>query len=97
MSDMKGKTLVITGATKGIGKAVAEKFAQNGVNIAFTYNSNKEAAIEIAADLESKYGVKAKAYPLNILELDEFTYKDRDDIINTSAIGVMKKALKDRE
>ena len=72
MSDMKGKTLVITGATKGIGKAVAEKFAQNGVNIAFTYNSNEEVANEIAADLESKYGIKAKAYPLNILELDGF-------------------------
>lgn len=72
MSNMKGKTLVITGATKGIGKSVAEKFAQNGINIAFTYNSNKEAADVIAADLESKYGVKARAYPLNILELDEF-------------------------
>ena len=72
MSNMKGKTLVITGATKGIGKAVAEKFAQNGVNIAFTYNSNKESAQVIAADLESKYGVKARAYPLNILELDGF-------------------------
>ena len=58
MSNMQGKTLVITGATKGIGKAVAEKFAQNGVNIAFTYNSNKEAADEISADLTEKYGVK---------------------------------------
>ena len=67
MSNMKGKTVVITGATKGIGKAVAEKFASNGVNVAFTYNSNKEAADEIAADLTSKYGVKEKAYPLNIL------------------------------
>jgi len=64
MSEMKGKTLVITGATKGIGKAVAEKFAQNGVNIAFTYNSNKEAADAIAADLESKYGIKARAYSI---------------------------------
>jgi 7-alpha-hydroxysteroid dehydrogenase len=69
---MKGKTLVITGATKGIGKAIAEKFAQNGVDIAFTYNSNVDVANEIAADLTKKYGVKAKAYPLNILEPDEF-------------------------
>jgi len=69
---MKGKTVVVTGATKGIGKAIVEKFASQGVNVAFTYNSNVEAANEIAVNLESKYGVKAKAYPLNILELDEF-------------------------
>jgi len=72
MSNMKGKTLVITGATKGIGQAIAEKFAQNGVNIAFTYNSNVDIANEIAANLEKKYGIKAKAYPLNILEPTEF-------------------------
>jgi len=69
---MKGKTLVITGATKGIGKATAEKFAQNGVNIAFTYNSSKEIADEIAKDLEAKYSIKAKAYPLDILDTDQF-------------------------
>ena len=72
MSDMKGKTLVITGATKGIGKATAEKFAQHGVNVAFTYNSNKEVAEEIAKDLESKYGIKARAYKLDILDTDQF-------------------------
>ncbi len=72
MGEMKGKTVVITGATKGIGKACAEKFASNGVNVAFTYNSNKEAADQIAADLESKYGIKAKAYPLDILDTDQF-------------------------
>ncbi|MDQ1298282.1 MAG: 7-alpha-hydroxysteroid dehydrogenase [Campylobacterota bacterium] len=72
MTNMKGKTLVITGATKGIGQAIAEKFAQNGVNIAFTYNSNAETAAVLAQELESKYGIKARAYPLNILETDEF-------------------------
>ena len=72
MSDMKGKTLVITGATKGIGKATAEKFAQHGVNVAFTYNSNREVAEEIAKDLESKYGIKARAYKLDILDTDQF-------------------------
>ncbi|MBV5320344.1 MAG: enoyl-ACP reductase [Sulfuricurvum sp.] len=72
MSNMKGKTLVITGATKGIGQAIAEKFAQQGVNIAFTYNSNGETAAILAQELESKYNIKARSYPLNILEPDEF-------------------------
>ena len=72
MSNMKGKTLVITGATKGIGQAIAEKFAQQGVNIAFTYNSNAQTAAVLASELETKYGIKARAYPLNILETDEF-------------------------
>ena len=71
---MTKKTLVISGATRGIGKAIAYRFAKEGVNIAFTYNSNEEMANEIAKDLEEKYKIKAKAYPLNILEPNE--YKD---------------------
>jgi len=62
------KTLVITGATKGIGKACAYRFAKEGINIAFTYNSNEEIAKEIAEDLEATYGIKARYYPYNILE-----------------------------
>lgn len=62
------KTLVITGATKGIGKACAYRFAQEGVNIAFTYNSNKEIAKTIADDLKTTYGIQAKYYPYDILE-----------------------------
>ena len=65
---MSNKTLVITGATKGIGKACAYRFAKEGINIAFTYNSNEESAKEIAADLEEKFGIKARYYPFNILE-----------------------------
>ncbi|MGB5866297.1 MAG: enoyl-ACP reductase [Arcobacteraceae bacterium] len=65
---MSNKTLVITGATKGIGKACAYRFAKEGINIAFTYNSNEESAKVIAADLEAKFGVKARYYPYNILE-----------------------------
>jgi len=62
------KTLVITGGTKGIGKACAYKFASNGINVAFTYNSNEEIAKEIVTDLEAKFGIKAKCYAYNILE-----------------------------
>ncbi|AZV46651.1 7-alpha-hydroxysteroid dehydrogenase [Nautilia sp. PV-1] len=71
---MKGKTLVISGATRGIGKAIAERFAKEGVNIAFTYNSNQEIAENLAKEWQEKYGIKAKAYKLNILEPE--TYKD---------------------
>ncbi len=68
----KGKTLVITGATKGIGRATAEKFASERVNIAFTYNSDKAVADAIAQELERRYDIRARAYPLNILDLDQF-------------------------
>ncbi len=71
---MRGKTLVISGATKGIGKAIAYRFAQEGVNIAFTYNSNEEEANKIVDDLQEKYKIKARAYQLDILE--PLTYKD---------------------
>ena len=69
---MKGKTLVISGATKGIGKAIAYRFAKSGINIAFTYNSNEEIAKEIAKDLEKTYNIKAKYYPLDILEPNNY-------------------------
>ena len=74
MKSMQGKTLVISGATRGIGKAILYRFAQNGVNIAFTYNKNEEEANKIIADVESKYGIKARAYALNVLEPE--TYKE---------------------
>lgn len=69
---MKGKTLVISGATRGIGKAILYKFAQNGVNIAFTYNKNEEEATKIAKDVEQKYSIQAKYYPLNVLEPEQY-------------------------
>jgi len=71
---LKSRTLVISGATRGIGKAIAERFAKEGINVAFTYNSNEEIANNLAKEWEEKYGIKAKAYKLNILEPE--TYKD---------------------
>lgn len=69
---MNGKTLLISGGTRGIGKAIVYAFAKEGCNVAFTYNSNAEIAQEIANDVEKNHGVKCRAYPLNILEPDEY-------------------------
>ena len=69
---MRGKTLVISGGTRGIGQAIVYEFAREGVNIEFTYNSNEELALEQVKDLETNYGIKAKAYPFNILEPEKY-------------------------
>ncbi len=62
---LKGKSALITGATRGIGKGIAENFAKNGCNIAFTFASSVEKAKAFEAELSEKYGVKAKGYQSN--------------------------------
>ena len=71
---MTGKTLFVSGGTRGIGKAIVYAFASRGCNVAFTYASNADIAAEIIADIEAQYGVKSHAYKLDILE--PLTYKD---------------------
>jgi 3-oxoacyl-[acyl-carrier protein] reductase len=66
MKLLQGKTAIITGAARGIGEAVAIKFAEHGANIAFTFIS--DSSKDKAAALEQKLialGVKAKAYQSN--------------------------------
>jgi 3-oxoacyl-[acyl-carrier protein] reductase len=61
-SMLQGKTALITGASRGIGKGIAEIFAQNGCNIAFTFASSVEKARAFEQELTSLYGVKVKGY-----------------------------------
>lgn len=61
MKLLSGKTAIITGGSRGIGKGIAEVFAKNGANVAFTYSSSEESALELEKQL-TKEGVKAKAY-----------------------------------
>jgi len=69
MSLLKDKTALITGATRGIGKGIAETFAKQGANVAFTYSSSVEAAADLEKELV-KYGVKAKGYQSNAAKFD---------------------------
>lgn len=59
---LQGKTALITGASRGIGKGIAEIFAKNGCNIAFTFASSVEKARAFEQELTSLYGVKVKGY-----------------------------------
>jgi len=61
MNLLKDKVVIVTGATRGIGRGIAKKFAENGAHIAFTYMSSEQKALELENELAS-FGVKAKGF-----------------------------------
>ncbi len=67
---LNGKTAVITGASRGIGAAIAKKLADSGANIAVIFNGSAEKANAIVAEAESK-GVKAAAYQCNVADFEQ--------------------------
>lgn len=70
MKLLENKVTIITGASRGIGKGIAELFAKQGSHIAFTYSSSVESAQALETELAT-YGVKAKGYQSNAANFDE--------------------------
>ena len=70
MKLLEGKVAVVTGAARGIGKAIALKFAQEGANIAFTDLVIDENGLATQAEIEA-LGVKAKGYASNAANFEE--------------------------
>ena len=94
MGLLDGKVSIITGATRGIGKGIAEKFADEGSDVIFTYASSEEKAKIVEKELQAK-GVQAKGYKVNAADYDatvEFVkevYKDFpvvDIVVNNAGI-----------
>ena len=73
---LQNKIALVTGATRGIGKGIAEAFAKNGACVAFTYVSSDEKARALEAELMA-LGVKAKGY-----KSDAGDFKAADDLVN---------------
>lgn len=76
MKLLQGKNALITGASKGIGRSIAIKFAEQGANVAFTYLSSVEKGQALEAELASK-GVKAKGY-----RSDASDYAQAEKLVN---------------
>ncbi len=70
MKLLEGKTALITGASRGIGRGIAETFAKHGANVAFTYLSSVEKGQALEAELSS-YRVKAKGYRSDASDYDQ--------------------------
>jgi 3-oxoacyl-[acyl-carrier protein] reductase len=76
MKLLQGKTALITGASRGIGRGIALKFAEQGANIAFTFLSSIEKGKALEQELEA-FGIKAKGY-----QSDAADFKAADDLVN---------------
>ncbi|MDR1689243.1 MAG: 3-oxoacyl-[acyl-carrier-protein] reductase [Clostridiales bacterium] len=85
---LKGKTAVITGASRGIGKEIALKFAQNGANVAIIYSGSKDEA-EKTAQLASGYGVKAIAYCANCADFNRVKEVTKEIINDFSGVDIL--------
>ena len=75
MGLLDGKTALVTGATRGIGRAIALKFASEGADIAFAYRSQEEAALTLTAEIEAM-GVRVKAY-----RSDAASFEDAHNVV----------------
>jgi 3-oxoacyl-[acyl-carrier protein] reductase len=76
MKLLEGKVALITGASRGIGRGIALRFAEQGANVAFTYLSSVEKGEALAKELEA-YGVKAKGY-----RSDAADFKAAEELVN---------------
>jgi len=69
MKLLEGKVALITGASKGIGKTIADKFAEQGANVAFTYLSSVEKGLALEDELK-KFGTLVKGYRSDASQFD---------------------------
>ena len=70
MKLLEGKTVLITGASRGIGRGIALAFARHGADVAFTYRSSEEQALALEKALQAE-GVKAKAYRSDAADFEQ--------------------------
>lgn len=103
---LKGKTVIVTGGSRGIGRAICEGFAKEGANIALIYSGNTEAAEEVVGLLRSEYGVSAESYRCRVEDyaaVDETvakileTFGSVDILVNNAGINRDKLLISMKE
>ena len=88
MKLLENKTVLITGASRGIGKGIATVFAEHGANVVFTYSSSVDAANALETELQA-LGVQAKGYQSNAADFEQAQALIEKVLADFSAIDVL--------
>ncbi|MEU4425401.1 SDR family oxidoreductase [Actinoplanes sp. NPDC024001] len=85
---LTGKTAIVTGGSRGIGRAVVQRLAADGARVVFTYRDSKAAAEELAATVENSVAVRCdQADPGNLPALFDLVRDGLDILVNNAAIS----------
>ncbi|HXU08657.1 MAG TPA: SDR family NAD(P)-dependent oxidoreductase, partial [Blastocatellia bacterium] len=79
MSEFTGRAAIVTGGSRGIGRAIVEELARRGANVAFSFSQNREMADQLVTQIQSD-GTRALAF--------------QADVTDFSAAEAMVKAVK---
>lgn len=102
---LKGKCAIITGASRGIGRAIAKKLASQGANIVLNYRSNDESALKVEQELK-EYGVEVLTVKADISKLEEVEnlvsiakakFNKIDIMVNNAGVNIDKLIIKMKE
>ncbi len=88
MKLLENKTVLITGASRGIGKGIATVFAEHGASVVFTYSSSVDAANVLEAELQA-LGVQAKGYQSNAADFKQAQELVENILVDFSTIDVL--------
>ncbi len=73
MKELSGKVSLVTGGSRGIGRAIVSALAEAGADVAFTYQSSREQSETLANQIQSK-GVRCKAFQANVAVAEEMEH-----------------------
>ena len=88
MKLLEGKTAIITGASRGIGKGIATVFAKHGANVAFTYSASVDAAKALEEELQA-HGTIVKGYQSNAANFDDSQKLAEDVLADFGSIDIL--------
>ena len=85
---LDGKTAIVTGAGRGIGRAIAQELADSGANVVINYSTSTQPAQELAEELQGR-GVKTLAIQADVTDFDQVTQMVRKTIEAFGQIDIL--------